>query len=338
MATEKQLEATQQSLERVQQFDAKKLARVGELGQALNFTAVVQPAQAVIDVYRRIPVAALQDFADPQLEVILGQANSDYQLFDTIMKFSPAEGNPAAQRQELINQVTARREAVFQVLWQFIAYGVARLTDTSLLETQARATIQGIKDQAETFTKQLAQSKEDADTALSAIRAVAAEQGVSQQASYFKGEADQQDDKAERWLQQTYWFAAALGLFAAGSLFLHRWEWLAPTTAVETFQFVTSKVLIFAVLAYLLLLSARNYATHKHNAVVNRHRQNALLTYTTLVSAAAERGTEDIVLAHAAACIFAPQETGYSGGKADGAGGSKSVLELLTKATPKPAE
>jgi len=101
------------------------------------------------------------------------------------------------------------------------------------------------------------------------------------------------------------------------------------------FQLISSKILIFAVLGYLLLMAARNYATHKHNAIVNRHRQNALLTYRKLVEAASNEVTEDIVLAHAASCIFSPQETGFAHSKGEFNSGSKSVLELLTKSTSK---
>ena len=104
------------------------------------------------------------------------------------------------------------------------------------------------------------------------------------------------------------------------------------------FQLISSKFLIFAVLGYLLLMAARNYTTHKHNSVVNRHRQNALLTYRALVEASAGKGTEDIILAHAASCIFSPQETGFSHGKGDSSSGSKSVLELMTKGASKPGE
>jgi hypothetical protein len=154
---------------------------------------------------------------------------------------------------------------------------------------------------------------------------------VSQQASYFKDEAEQQETLAEKWLTRTYWSAAGVGLFAIFSLFLHKWGWIKPGDTPEMLQLISSKVLIFAVLAYLLLLAARNYTMHKHNAVVNRHRQNALLTYRALVEAAGDDGTEDIVLAHAASCIFSPQETGFSNSRNDSSG-SKSVLELMTKA------
>jgi hypothetical protein len=119
---------------------------------------------------------------------------------------------------------------------------------------------------------------------------------------------------------------------------LHKLPWIQPENPTEAFQLITSKILIFAVLGFLLVLAAKNYATHKHNSVINKHRQNALLTYRALVEAAAGEGTEDIVLAHAAACIFSPQETGFSQGRGDGSSGSKSVLELFTKSASKSGE
>lgn len=338
MATEAKIEETRESLERVQKFEASAVARVDDLGRQLNFVEAVKPVEILVDIYKRIPLSVLDDLTDQQLEIIKSQSQADYQLFEQMLEFDATRSDSATARNTLISQVQVRRDAAFQQLWQFIAYGVARLTDTNLLETQARATFQNIKDQAKALTDQLSENKDAADRALEAIRSVAAEQGVSQQAVYFKNEAQEQENKATTWLKQTYQFAAGLGIFAVVGLFLHRWDWLAPKTSSETFQFVTSKVLIFAVLGYLLIMSARNYATHKHNGVVNRHRQNALLTYRALVEAAVERGTEDIVLAHAASCIFAPQETGFSNSKGEGAGGSKSVLELMTKSAHRASE
>ena len=117
---------------------------------------------------------------------------------------------------------------------------------------------------------------------------------------------------------------------------MHKCSWLAPSSSYEVVQFTSSKLLIFGFLAYLLILSARNYSAHKHNAVVNRHRENALLTYKTLVEAGNEESTQDIVLAYAAACIFSPQETGFTNNKNE-LSGSKSILELITK-SPKASE
>lgn len=338
MATENVYNSCREALHRVQTFDPETLGRVDDLGRQMNFAEAVKPGEAIIAVYKRIPMSALLDFTDGQLNAILAQANADYNLFNQILAFNAASADAVGTRSNILGIMKARRDQLFEQVWQYVAYGVARITDTSLLETQARATIQGIEDQAEKLTEQLVKAKSDADIALAAIRAVASEQGVSQQAIYFKDEAQAQETLADRWLTYTYRFAAALGVFAVLSLFLHKLEWIKPTNNGEMFQLVTSKVLIFTVLGYLLIMAARNYTTHKHNAVVNRHRQNALLTYRALVAAAEEAGTPDIVLAHAASCIFSPQDTGFAHGKGESATGSKSVLELLTKGTSKAAD
>ena len=131
--------------------------------------------------------------------------------------------------------------------------------------------------------------------------------------------------------------AITLVFFAIFSLFLHKFDLIRPANTTEMLQLLTSKVLIFSVLGYILILAAKNYTAHKHNAVVNRHRQNALLTYRSLSAAADDAGTQDIVLAHAASCIFSPQETGLTSGKNDATSGSKSVLELLTRGSARAA-
>lgn len=332
MATESLLYDSKVALQLIQQFDVSSLGREDDLGKQMSFSEAITSAGAIVDLYKRISLTALSDFSDTQLNLIKIQAQADFNVFQQILSFNAAAVNAAATRAHLITTMKSRRDSLFDLIWQHIAYGVARNTDASVLEVQARSTIQGIKDQAEKLTEQLSTAKSDADKALEAIRAVAAEQGVSQQAIYFKEEAEQQEILAEKWLVRTYWSAAGVGVFAIFSLFLHKLDWIKPEGTSEMLQVISSKMLIFAVLAYLLLLASRNYTTHKHNAVVNRHRQNALLTYRALVEAASEGGTEDIVLAHAASCIFSPQETGFSNSKNDSPG-SKSVLELMTKAT-----
>lgn len=338
MATDSIFIDCEKALARIQSFDHTSLGRAEDLGRQMNFAEAVLPAEQIIAVYKRIPMSALSDFTDSQLTTILDQANADFNIFNQILEFSATSSDAATTRASILESIKTRRDQAFNRLWQFIAYGVARITDTKLLETQARSTIQGIEDQATKLTEQLAQSKSEAENILTAIRSVASEQGVSQQAIYFKVEAQEQEDLAKSWLKYTFCFAAALGVFAIFSLFFHKFEWIKPSSSAEALQLIMSKILIFTTLGYILIMAARNYTTHKHNAVVNRHRQNALLTYRTLVTAGENSGTQDIVLAHAAACIFSPQETGFAPGKGETGAGSKSVLELLTKGAPKHVE
>lgn len=145
MATEKIYNSCREALERVQTFDPETLGRVDDLGRQMNFAEAVKPAEAIIAVYKRIPMSALPDFTDSQLNAILAQANADYNVFKQILDFNAASGDAVGTRTNILNNIKVRRDQLFDQLWQYVAYGVARITDTSLLETQARATIQGIE-------------------------------------------------------------------------------------------------------------------------------------------------------------------------------------------------
>jgi hypothetical protein len=86
----------------------------------------------------------------------------------------------------------------------------------------------------------------------------------------------------------------------------------------------------------MLYLCAKNFISHKHNAIINRHRQNALLTYTALVEAAGDTPNREVILVQAAACIFSPQGTGYTSESIPPPPGAQSVIEFFTRQAPKP--
>jgi len=191
--------------------------------------------------------------------------------------------------------------------------------------------MQSVQDRANDLTAELERQQSEAQRILDEVRQVAAEQGVSQQAVYFKEEADRHQSEAETWQLYTICTATGLGLFAILSLFIHEIPILTPDNTYKALQLTLSKFLIFAVIGYMLVLCARNFLSHKHNAIVNKHRQNALLTFNALSDAARGEDKRDIVLTYAASCIFSPQDTGYtkSAGNQDGA--PMKLIEVLPK-------
>lgn len=230
MATKDLLESTKDSLERMQRFDVRQLARTDELGRSLSFEDAIPFAKKLSELYQRLGTSVIEDL----------------------------------------------------------------------------------------------------------IRRVAAEQGVSQQAIHFNTEAELHKGLAATWKATTIRAAWLVGGYTALSLFFNQTPWLRPTNSFEAVQLVSSKLLLFGVLAYLLALAAKNFLAHQHNEIVNRHRQNALMTFNALAEAAHGPDNKDIVLTHASACIFSPQDTGYTkGGSGESAVTAKSVVELLPKALGK---
>src|SRR5438045_5114225 len=110
--------------------------------------------------------------------------------------------------------------------------------------------------------------------------------------------------------RNTYITAGVLVAFALATWVLG--FWIAPTNNYQAVQFCVSKLLIFSTIAFILYLCARTLMAHRHNEVVNRHRQNALLTFNALADATSSPQTREVVLTHASACIYAPQESGFS--------------------------
>lgn len=332
VGTEKVYEEAKEALERIQSFETESLRRTEDLGAQLHFGDAIEPAQRLVDLFRRLSVEALQDFPDPILNEVKSHANNVFNLFKQIIDFSAESGNPKQQRQQIVNQLVGTYPGTFQGLHPFIAYSLHRAADFQRLDAAARATLQSVEDRSKSFARAMEKHEADARRVLDEIRKVAAEEGVTQQAAHFRAESETHESKAEEWRKRTVRIAWILGIFAVVSLFIHRIPILRPDTIYDTIQLAISKVLVFSVITYMLILSARNFMSHKHNAVVNKHRQNALMTHRALVEGASDSGARDAVMVHAASCIFSPQPTGYTQQSSEGEGSSpRSVIELASR-------
>lgn len=319
---------TAEALARMQSFDTSLLPRERELGSVVNFTGAVAPAERLIALYKRIALTVLDDLPLNQLTQLIQQANNDYRLLKQVMDFQP--GRPVNERDALVNQLDQAYQQSFPILQPYVSFSVSKSTDFQGLERQARATIQAVSDLGDKLTQELKNKSQEAERVLELVRKAAAEHGVSQQAIYFRDDAKEHEAEAKVWGSRIVKYAWILGIYAVATIFLHKLPWVKPDDVYQTVQLAISKVLIFGVLSYMVYLATKNYLAHKHNGVINRHRQNALMTYKALVDAAKDMGNKEVILTHASACIFAPQQTGYTGGASPEGPAAKSVVELLT--------
>lgn len=333
VGTEKTLKEATEALIRMQGFDVSSLPRENELGMRLNLKDAVEPARALVDLFRRLSPAALEDFPDGVLNQVRDQANSVFQLFSQALKFDSAQENAPNFRTTLITGIRGAYPTAFQTLHPIIAYSLHRSADFQRLDAEARATLQTVEDKANEAAGRMQHHEKEAARVLEEIRKVAAEEGVSQQAAHFRAEAEAHEAAAALWERRTIRTAWLLGGFAVVSLFLHKLPLLEPQSTYDAVQLAISKVLIFGVITFVLVLFARNFLSHKHNAIVNKHRQNALMTHRALVEAATESGVRDAIMVQAASCIFTPQQTGYTAGHDGDSGSPKSVVEILSKSS-----
>lgn len=316
-------------LTQIANVEPKKLARRSALGEEFSLDEAIAPIQKTTGFFRSIPRENLEELPDPPLDQIKQQALWFLALIQRLRSFSPSkEDNPAAARQSLLNEAGGSYISVFNALYPYVSFLASKQRDISEVENQARAAAAFATSEA-TRLKELLEARErEATDILGKVREVAAEQGVSQQAHYFKEEAEEHDTLAKTWESYTVKVAIGLGAYAVATAIFA--IFYTPNNPYAAVQLALSKILIFAVIAYMLFHCARTTLAHRHNAVVNHHRENALLTFNALSSAAAEPDKRDIVLTHAASCIFSPQETGYT--KQSGVQGSAvQVVEALPR-------
>ncbi|MEM9781686.1 MAG: hypothetical protein AAF899_04340 [Pseudomonadota bacterium] len=227
-------------------------------------------------------------------------------------------------KENIVNQY----QTLFDFLHPFISYSASRITDFQSLEAEGRAAVQAIADQTQSLKAQLEKDRQEAERILQEVRAIAAEQGVSQQAIYYGKESEHHEERAEKWRITTLWWASGVIGFAFISLFLHKIPFLSPSNAFDAYQLIASKILIFITLSYMVILSARNFLSHRHNAVINKHRQNALVTFKALVDAGGVKESRDIVLKSLASSVFSPQDTGYVKVASGPASSTSAIVEL----------
>lgn len=325
------LDDARASLERLQTLDPKSLIQAEKLG-ASAFNLAVEPAARLINFFKLLPLSSLDQFPESELNQIKSICDSVFSIFSQILDFDVDAGDNKQRQLAITASLDTQYQSVFTRFYPLIAYSTARTVDFNKLDEQGRAAVQGIKDQTQKILKDLAQEQSTVKQILDDVRKVAAEQGVSQQASYFKEEADKHAEQSEFWRVWTIRVAAGVGVFGVASMFLHKWTWIAPTDPYSSIQFTTSKLLLFFILIFVLVLCSKNFLSNRHNEIVNRHRQNSLLTYKALVDAGSSPESRDIILNHAAASIYRLHDTGYTKTGDQSGPSSTSIVEMLPKA------
>ena len=103
------------------------------------------------------------------------------------------------------------------------------------------------------------------------------------------------------------------------------------STRPRILQNFFAKVFLLSPIYLWLNRSIKNYTAQKHLEVINTHRQNALETFDTFVTAAGEnRETRDAVLLSATEAIFDANQTGYLSTKSS-SGDSKSPVQQVIR-------
>lgn len=308
----------------------------------INFSEIEEDIASLQDMFKKISSRAICELSNNDMFVRQGfnKVENIFQrtvdVLNTIKDFQVPDGQIShTYRTNRVQVVQQIRKEAFDALFDLILYSSSVGTDTKKIESEIKQLLDSSKTQIDLELGKISGNVESSNNLLEEMKKVAAEQGVSQQAIHFKNEADSHNKQSKIWLGVTACLTLLLlicsvqSFYIGDSLFRPNEDGTIPWSL--SIQWVSSKFLFFAFLSYALFLSAKNFLSHKHNSIINKHRQNSLLIFKELVEATSDDKSKDIILRFAASSIFAPQETGYTKSVQGGLPMNQPMIENIVR-------
>lgn len=259
--------------------------------------------RSVVSAFQQFPVRAIGDLQFEYVQAIHDLAEKVRNVLDKSTKRPGwTEGGRDEWEEGIKNAIRDKCATWISQMQQYKA--IAAHPEVGVL---IEALTQKQKD-ADNLVAELTQQKEKADAIVADITKASEAKTLWDQLPYFKEEADEHEKKASEWLLWVVVSSLALGGFALISGLFSG----APVDGVHLVQMLANKGIFFVTLGYGVFFCTKNYMAHRHNAVINRHRQKALDAFHNMV--AADPASKAIVLAHAARCVYAPYNSGYARG------------------------
>jgi len=335
MATKEQFETTlnqvNERLEKILSYSIEELIREEELGTQFSFKEIEDIIVKIIDLFKRVKEVNLQEVPYSLLNSFNGQINQAITYFDQAKTFDPKLNNASATRTGIINNIQNKYDNYYTHSVPILSIGLLNSNDLSVERSKLNQLIAELENQRKEAKEESEKKLKELNDILESAKSAATQVGVSKHSSVFKTESEFHETESKKWLKYTTRIligivVAAIGLAFLGMLF---------TDNTEIVQFTITKVVVLTALFYGLSITNRNYKAHKHNAIMNKHRQNALSTFETFSSAAsADDQTKNAVLLETTHSIFSNQRTGYL--KTEGENDSNSkIVEIIKNVTTK---
>lgn len=254
----------------------------------------------------------LESLSVTQLSQLQQRVKQLADLLNPLLAFDPLQDgqNPKERHRQMCVRLTDSSNDAIKDIAAAVCYSGRGAADK--LEAEARVTIQATKESLDKSLQQISAAQKDADRMMQAIKDASGKSTVSIHTDLFESQSQEHLTASNGWLKLfvlcTIGGLVLIWLFFIGPL---KPQIDSGVIVAEAIYNVTSRLLFFSIISFAIYWAARNYFSHRHNYIVNKHRQNALATFQTFVNAPVDAQIKDTVLLQAAQTIFSAQQTGY---------------------------
>lgn len=303
-------------LKKIANIDVDSLGRSDDLGPQINFDDIVPDLDALLQPFRDLESRNFDALSASDLNHINTQADSVIEVVTEIQNFSiSGSPSPSSTAEDIKTRAKNLYDQVIHHLLRSLVFTATQSTNYASLEREAQGLVANIRATIGGFESDLSVKKAEIDNALEDIKRQAAEAGAAQTAIHFREAADHHKCQSHKWMIATRVF---LGVVLGSTfLFVILALLLEPPSVGKAVQVIAAKIVFLSAATFGLVWCARNYKSHKHNQVVNEHRQHALSTFQTFADGARTDSVREAVLLAGAQAAFIGRPTGYEGGESD---------------------
>lgn len=267
----------------------------------------------------------LEHLAIEEIESWKSSVTALYQQFEAINEFDPeAVDSPSISRDSLATSVIEHFRNLKGAVRPQLPYLILKRepTDLKTLKKKAESAASDIQVKVDEAVSKL----EEIESILKSSRSAVAQVGVDVHSEDFSTIAQDHKDSAKNWLISTVVLICLAVL--APIVFIGFFPLNPNVPLIVNIQLGLTKLAIIFILYFLISMAAKNYRTHRHLYVVNKHRETSLKTFQTFVKGAGDdEQTKLHILLEAARTVFSPTNTGYMPSEDDNP--NNRVIEIL---------
>ena len=303
---EQPLKELQEEIDKFSSFEKENLINRTEWG-TISLEEARPDFDRIYDIVNYLKILPVEHLTLDALNEIKNEIININRLFDQINNFSIETGNPAGQRDEFVNQVQARADALYTHAspWiPFLAYqkgDVSKNIDT-LTESLKKA------EQLIVNTKEtISQKEKEIQEIIIKAREASAAAGAAVFTEDFRRESEKLHDRAKKWL----WVTGGLALLTLAVAIFMWYFTEAGLDKGQLWQKLGTKLAILAVLISGTVWCGKIYKALMHLATINNHRALSIQTLQAFAAAVEDTSIKDAVVLEATRAVFGNIPTGY---------------------------
>jgi hypothetical protein len=296
-----------------------------ELGKDLSFEKGSIIIESYINFFKDLSECSFDVIPIQFINKISQELIAAKNVLSEIKDFSlqKHDNNPIGARDGFLNKLQENYSSSIENLAVIIDYYKPKEKFENF-EMEVKKNIDEIRN----LKAQLLEEKEKADKELNEIldtaRQTVAKIGVASHAIHFKEEADDNLRASKNWLVALVVCVFITIGWGIACFYIHP----ESQKSTDILQFTISKIIILSGLYYALSTISKNYKAHRHNYIVNKHKQNSLNSFEAFVKGSGDDiQTKNAVLISATQSIFSAQPSGYSNQETENE--PSKIIEIL---------